>query len=258
MAPTLPNGVVVPQEDGDVQISATGVAEMRTLGASVDAQLATKADQSTVDGLATDLATKASVEYVDSGLDGKSDVGHTHSMSEVEGLEDALWDRTERSLTADDRIDDLPPAMYYVASGADASALGLPTNQHGWLTIRTGRGTRRAEYRTIAWAHGEFATYENATRSDGTWGDWSSGPTFDVAYAGDGTWDVAETPLQALTDKGRLPTAAAAHAEQIARNIVDTSHLALDVDGTPFFQPGSMSLRLLQDIDGNPYFQETS
>ena len=37
---TLPNGVVVPNADGGEQISATGVQEMRTLGASADAAIA--------------------------------------------------------------------------------------------------------------------------------------------------------------------------------------------------------------------------
>src|SRR5690606_9882750 len=49
MAQTLPNGVVVPNADGGEQISATGVAEMRTLGASVDARLGAKADTTYVD-----------------------------------------------------------------------------------------------------------------------------------------------------------------------------------------------------------------
>ena len=40
MAQTLPNGVVVPNADGGEQISATGVQEMRTLGASADAAIA--------------------------------------------------------------------------------------------------------------------------------------------------------------------------------------------------------------------------
>ena len=53
MAQTLPQGVVVPNADGQEPISATGVAEMRTLGASVDSALATldgkKADTTYVD-----------------------------------------------------------------------------------------------------------------------------------------------------------------------------------------------------------------
>lgn len=49
MAQTLPNGVVVPNADGGEQISATGVAEMRTLGASADSALAAKANTTYVD-----------------------------------------------------------------------------------------------------------------------------------------------------------------------------------------------------------------
>lgn len=49
MAVTLPNGVVVPNEDGQEPISATGVQEMRTLGASADSALASKASTSYVD-----------------------------------------------------------------------------------------------------------------------------------------------------------------------------------------------------------------
>lgn len=54
MAQTLPNGTVVPNESGNEIISATGVSEMRTLGASVDAQLGDR-----------------------------SRVGHTHSWSQI-------------------------------------------------------------------------------------------------------------------------------------------------------------------------------
>lgn len=46
---TLPNGVVVPNADGGEQISATGVQEMRTLGASADSALAAKANTTYVD-----------------------------------------------------------------------------------------------------------------------------------------------------------------------------------------------------------------
>lgn len=34
-----------------------------------------------------------------------------------------------------------------------------------------------------------------------------------------------------------------------------TSHLALDVDGTPYFERGSMTLRVLQDTDGVLYYE---
>lgn len=49
MAQTLPNGVVVPNADGQEPISATGVQEMRTLGASADSALAAKANTTYVD-----------------------------------------------------------------------------------------------------------------------------------------------------------------------------------------------------------------
>src|SRR5699024_2907526 len=49
MAQTLPNGVVVPNADGGETISSTGVAEMRTLGSSVDGQLATRPTTAVVD-----------------------------------------------------------------------------------------------------------------------------------------------------------------------------------------------------------------
>lgn len=47
MAETLPHGTVIPKQDEP--ISAAGVAEMRTLGASVDARLGAKADTTYVD-----------------------------------------------------------------------------------------------------------------------------------------------------------------------------------------------------------------
>src|SRR5690606_3171969 len=53
MAETLSEGVVVPNADGNEAISATGVAEMRLLGSSTNAALASLS------------ATKADVTYVD-------------------------------------------------------------------------------------------------------------------------------------------------------------------------------------------------
>src|SRR5699024_3148056 len=128
MAQTLPNGTVVPNESGNEVISATGVAEMRALGASVDGALGS-----------------------------------------------IRWDRTARSLTTSDKIENLPAATYYVSSGAVATALGIPTTQHGWLTVYRGNTgvTARAEYRTIAWSGGYARIFRNATTSTGVWGDWS-------------------------------------------------------------------------------------
>lgn len=77
MAPTLPNGAVVPQSDGDVSISSTGVAELRALGASVDAQLGNRAL-----------------------------VGHTHSWSQVTGKPVVFPPGPHRHGWAD--LDDVP------------------------------------------------------------------------------------------------------------------------------------------------------
>lgn len=49
MAETLPNGTVVPNADGMESISSTGIAELRTLGVSVDTQLGAKATVAYVD-----------------------------------------------------------------------------------------------------------------------------------------------------------------------------------------------------------------
>ncbi len=50
MAQTLPNGVVVPNADGNETISETGVAEMRALGMSVDAALGAVPSMDDLDG----------------------------------------------------------------------------------------------------------------------------------------------------------------------------------------------------------------
>lgn len=80
MAPTLPNGAVVPQSDGDVSISSTGVAELRALGASVDAQLGNRAL-----------------------------VGHTHAWGEVTGKPIVFPPGPHRHGWAD--LDDVPDAF---------------------------------------------------------------------------------------------------------------------------------------------------
>lgn len=61
MAQTLPNGVVVPNADGSETISATGVQEMRTLGASVDAALATKTTPEYVDSTVAPVSLRANL-----------------------------------------------------------------------------------------------------------------------------------------------------------------------------------------------------
>lgn len=48
--------------------------------------------------------------------------------------------------------------------------------------------------------------------------------------------------------------AALASAKQFTTDTMNTSGLDLDVDGTPYFRPGSMTLSIHADTDGNPFF----
>lgn len=43
--------------------------------------------------------------------------------------------------------------------------------------------------------------------------------------------------------------------ETAVRASFTISHIALDTDGTPYFSPGSMTVKVLQDTDGTPYYQ---
>lgn len=51
---------------------------------------------------------------------------------------------------------------------------------------------------------------------------------------------------------------ALAYADSKARDIqtrLDTSHIALDTDGTPYYRPGSTTVKVLQDTDGTPFYE---
>lgn len=51
---------------------------------------------------------------------------------------------------------------------------------------------------------------------------------------------------------------ALAYADSKAADIqreLDTSHIALDTDGTPYYRPGSMTVKILQDTDGTPFYE---
>ena len=57
--------------------------------------------------------------------------------------------------------------------------------------------------------------------------------------------------------------AAANAAEEAAIDHADmkidalkTSHISLDTDGVPYYDPGSMAVQVLQDDDGVPYFKQ--
>ena len=94
MAQTLPQGVVVPNADGGEQISATGVQEMRTLGASVDTALASKANTSYVD---------AEVESARWGR------GRFNEEASVTALAPGVY--TIGTMTAVERLSGLPEAV---------------------------------------------------------------------------------------------------------------------------------------------------
>jgi len=65
--------------------------------------------------------------------------------------------------------------------------------------------------------------------------------------------DLASSTNNALSGvEGRSKT----YTDTQISNRVNTSNLALDTDGTPYFSPGSQSLRVLADTDGNPYFTD--
>jgi hypothetical protein len=46
------------------------------------------------------------------------------------------------------------------------------------------------------------------------------------------------------------------YTDETVHTAINVSGLALDADGTPYFEPGSMYPRVLVDTDGIPYFRE--
>lgn len=122
MPVTLPNGVIVPNADGQELISATGVAEMRALGSSADAQLAvakaqvTSAVQAVSDADAGSRARDAVLEAAIAGMEGMTYVGAwesgaTYRINDVVTHGGDSWAR----LTAGDAGE----------PGADPAAWGL-------------------------------------------------------------------------------------------------------------------------------------
>lgn len=113
MAVTLPNGTVVPNENGGEVISATGVAEMRALGASVDAQLGNR-----------------------------SLVGHAHSWSSITGAESVFTYRGEITASTDlDALQGRAAQGYYRMSGGSADAHGFGLTVGVFLVFQAGGTT---------------------------------------------------------------------------------------------------------------------
>lgn len=113
MAVTLPNGTVVPNENGGEVISETGVEELRALGASVDAQLA-------------NLAL----------------LGHIHAWPEITGTESVFTYRGE--ITADTDLDSLQGRAaqgYYRMAGGAADTHGFGLTAGVFLVFQAGGTT---------------------------------------------------------------------------------------------------------------------
>lgn len=64
----------------------------------------------------------------------------------------------------------------------------------------------------------------------------------------------ASAALDATSKANQAKVSAVASARAYTDQVIDTSHLASDTDGTPYYSPGSMTLRVFTDTDGNPFF----
>lgn len=135
MAQTLPNGVIVPNADGGEAISATGVQEMRTLGASVDTALA-----------ALD-AEKADTIYVDTEVAAaRYDRGRIPNGSDVFTLASGSW--TVSSAGFAETMTNLPelwPGKFIIQNGDEPIVKAATFKPYGrdyhWETVRAPGGT---------------------------------------------------------------------------------------------------------------------
>ncbi|GAA1110456.1 hypothetical protein [Nesterenkonia jeotgali] len=64
----------------------------------------------------------------------------------------------------------------------------------------------------------------------------------------------AEALAAARVDAAHKAAATLAASKQFTTDSMNTSHLDLDTDGTPYFRLGSMTLSIHADTDGNPFF----
>lgn len=66
------------------------------------------------------------------------------------------------------------------------------------------------------------------------------------------------TDVKQAADIRETLRAALAYADAKATDIqneLDTSHVALDTDGTPYYRPGSTTVKVRQDADGTPFYE---
>ena len=174
MAQTLPNGAVVPDADGGEFISANGVTEMRTLGASLDSALADKANLS-----------------------------HTHEIADVDGLQAALDDvpgLEATVLTSEDLNAITRPGAYSQAASSQTSfAQHYPVERAGRLLVQSNKS--RSQVTQMYWTYDTTANQAIYVRNFYlSWGDWKSIPIGGGDTPGGGSWDATEIGDASLDD----------------------------------------------------------
>lgn len=174
MAQTLPNGAVVPDADGGEFISANGVTEMRTLGASLDSALADKAA-----------------------------LTHTHEIADVNGLQAALDDvpgLEATVLTSEDLNAITRPGAYSQAASSQTSfAQHYPVERAGRLLVQSNKS--RSQVTQMYWTYDANANQAIYVRNFYlSWGDWKSIPLGGGDTPGGGSWDATEIGDASLDD----------------------------------------------------------
>lgn len=168
MAQTLPNGTIVPNADGGEPISATGVAEMRTLGASVDTALSDKASQ-------VQLALKADKSVVDAMADKVFYRGAIPSGSDLD-----TW------------LTDSYNGLWRTTAGVSPTLTGAPEQHKGqpFQLLHMGSSARVATQMLIPYG---FYSTTMLTRSidnisTNTWTDWAPVGGGSVDGSGEAPW----------------------------------------------------------------------
>ena len=153
MAQTLPNGAIVPNADGGEAISATGVAEMRTLGASIDGALGDKASQA-------QLALKADKSVVDDMLGKMFTRGTIPSGSDLNA-----W------------VDDSQNGLWRTTAGVSPTLSGVPAQHQGQPFQLLHLGSAPRVTTQIILPYGYYSTTMLSRNIDNigtnTWTDWT-------------------------------------------------------------------------------------
>lgn len=155
MAETLSEGVVVPNANGGEQISATGVAEVRTLGASINSALA-----------------------------GKSPIVHSHTMGQVSDLAAALSEKrgVQPVELYGEHLDDIrtPGNYFQSASGYAQVASGYPIAAAGALTVASSSRMAMTTQTYSTYHANNVRVFQRNMFNDnwGGWFEWARGDKF--------------------------------------------------------------------------------